>query len=181
MLNHDPARRPPPERMRGLSLIEILILLIILGILFFVALPILRRSRILNHEATAISTLGLIRDQQVAYQQSMGKLGTLSDLALVNRIDPALATVPVAGYRYRLTLGATEAEGGGGAAGAGPHVEGGAGSGTWWCMAAPEAYGVTGERLFFVDQSGVMRARETGGADFETPETAVTWHAIKDE
>ena len=168
--------RTTAEARAGLSILEILILLVLVAILFFVALPILLRSRVLSHEATAIQTLWHIHYKELDYQQNMmGKVGTLAELALVKGINPALATGPVAGYRYRLEITPPEVNA--------PHLEpasGGTGP-AWWCQTVPEIFGSTGERSFHVDQSGVIRAKNSGDGEFRSPAEALQWTPIKEE
>lgn len=155
----------------GISAVEVLILLMILAILFFVALPILLRSRILNHEAAAIETLRLIYKEQGNYQQTMGKVGTLGDLVLVKRLDPAILAGPVAGYKYHLEVAAGAAA---------PHEAPRADSGTWWVQAVPEVHGSTGDRSFFMDQTGVIREKDTGDGELHPPSETLGWGINKE-
>ncbi|MBI3269835.1 MAG: hypothetical protein HYZ53_12490 [Planctomycetes bacterium] len=180
----------------GLSLVEVLILVMILLILFLVALPILLRSRILNHEGVAIQTLRLIYNQELAYQQTIGRLGTLAELVQVKRLDAAILAGPVAGYKYRMELieprgktarttdlsdparGPRELEPADPKGGERDPVESPT---TWSCQSVPELRGSTGERSFHLDQTGAIHAKDTGDDKFHPPDEAIRWPLIKEE
>jgi type IV pilus assembly protein PilA len=141
------------NKQKGFSLIELLIVVAIILIIAAIAIPNLLRSRMAANEASAVGSLRTLNTAAVQYNTTygIGFPSALSDLApassatstAADLVDSVLASGTKSGYAF------TWAGGGD----------------TYTIAAAPTAAGTTGQRTFFTDQSGVIRADATGTAD----------------
>jgi prepilin-type N-terminal cleavage/methylation domain-containing protein len=138
---------------KGFSLIELLIVVAIILIIAAIAIPNLLRSRIAANEASAVGSLRSINTTSVTYSSTYGGFPTaLSDLgpatgaptsASADLIDSVLASGSKSGYTF--SYSANDADGNG-------LMD------TYGCWADPITPGTTGQRYFYTDQSGVVRA-----------------------
>ncbi len=133
------------KREQGFTLIELMIVVAIIAIIAAIAIPSLMNARKSGNEASAISSLRTLttvneqyRNRFQAYADSLGSLSA------VGYIDSVLGSGTKSGYVFTYA-----------AATATP---------TWQCTASPATTGVTGDRYFYVDQSGVIRFSLTGAA-----------------
>jgi prepilin-type N-terminal cleavage/methylation domain-containing protein len=150
------------NRNRGFSLIELLIVVAIILVVAAIAVPNLLRSKMSANEASAVASLHSIYDAEVTYATTypnVGFAGSLTDLGGAPAVcssgtgaSPAAAclldqtltnsgSVPKSGYLN--TYGVSAASNG---LNAGYTVK-----------ANPVSRGRTGQRSFFMDQSGVIR------------------------
>ena len=138
---------------KGFSLIELLIVVAIILIIAAIAIPNLLRSRMAANEASAVGSLRTLNTASVQYSTTygVGFPDALSDLgpatpatsAAADLVDSVLASGTKSGYTFDLQPGAVAGD-------------------TYTITAIPTTVGTTGQRSFFTDHSGVIRADTTG-------------------
>jgi prepilin-type N-terminal cleavage/methylation domain-containing protein len=149
---------------RGFSLIEILVVVVVIMIIAAIAIPNFIRSRMRANESAAVQNLRNITTANVVYLTTYGtgfsdalvKLGgdqVLVDASAAGLIDSVLGTGTKTGYSFNYTVTAT----------AGTQVVG------FSVTAEPTNFGVTGERYFFTDQTGIIRFNTTALATSSDP------------
>jgi len=142
----------------GFTLVEIMIVVAIIALLAAIAIPNLLRARHNANEAAAIAAVRTISTACESFRAAQTPTSYPADLAALSAavppyIDAALAGATTAetarqGYFYTYA-----------------QVAGGANQYT--CTAAPAVSGTTGTRVFFVDESGVIRLTNASGLPIE--------------
>ncbi len=159
------------ERQAGFSLIELLIVVAIILIIAAIAIPNLLRSRIAANESSAVGSVRTINTSANNYNSSYGN-GFPASLAAMGTaaagdtgascgeallIDNVLTAGTKTGYIF------TYADAPGDTPNAAP-AGGCAGFNLYTINADPVTPGVTGQRHFYSDQTGVIRFNATAVA-----------------
>jgi len=147
------------KKQKGFSLIELLIVVAIILIIAAIAIPNLLKSKMAANESSAVGSLRTVNTGEVTYAASCPNVGYSATLVELNTgaicaggtgiIDNVLATGTKSGYTFTYAPGAAAANG---------IVS------TYTNIAVPLNIGVTGQRGFFTDQSGVIRYSLSGAA-----------------
>jgi type IV pilus assembly protein PilA len=147
------------NKQKGFSLIELLIVVAIILIIAAIAIPNLLRSKMAANEASAVGSLRTINTSCVAYSTTynIGYPANLIDLGpsstpsstAADQVDSVLASGTKSGYVFTYAAGTPDAAG---------NIN------QYSISAVPVSPGVTGQRTFYTDQSGVIRADANGTA-----------------
>jgi prepilin-type N-terminal cleavage/methylation domain-containing protein len=148
------------NKQKGFSLIELLIVVAIILIIAAIAIPNLIRSKMAANEASAVASLRTYNTSIVAYSTTYQ-----TDPSAISDLGPATTPTSTAADLVDALLGSTSpvksgygftySAGGASAAGV---------ISTYTIIAVP-SNSSTGQREFFTDQSGVIRAT----TDYTTP------------
>lgn len=152
---------PVPRRgQRAFTLIELLTVLVIIAILLAVAVPLLLRSRIAAHESAAVGAMRLLSTSEEQYRVENKRYGTLAEMAAATVVPRDLGQGEKSSYLFD--------------AFADPATWGA----QYYAEGVPEGYKSVGINSFYVDESGVIRFRDTGGNAYAPRADAETWTEI---
>ncbi len=137
------------ERRSGFTIIELAIVIAVIAIILAMVVPALMSSRKHANETAAIANLRTVSQAQLQYRTQYGSYAELEELSDVSLVDSGFSDAERQGYRFVSS--------------------GSQGSTTWAMLAEPVDPGVSGDRYFFIDESGVIRFREGEPADGGSP------------
>jgi type IV pilus assembly protein PilA len=146
------------KKEKGFSLIELLIVVAIILIIAAIAIPNLLKSKMAANEASAVGSIRTINTGLVTYAAGCPNLGYAATLPELNTgalcasgtgiLDAVLAAGTKSGYGFTYVAGAA----------VGGVVN------TYTTNANPSTPGVTGQRRFFSNQTGVIRYNQSAAA-----------------
>jgi prepilin-type N-terminal cleavage/methylation domain-containing protein len=131
-------------RSGGFTLLELMIVVTLIAVVAAIAIPSLTQARKSANEASAIASLRTISTSQMHYRMRFQAYATLSDFIAAGTLDESWSDGVRSGYVYLCIAPA--------------------GTSTWTATADPQVPGVTGDRYFFIDTSGVIRFKVGGAA-----------------
>jgi type IV pilus assembly protein PilA len=143
------------SRQRGFSLIELLIVVAIILIIAAIAIPNFLKSKMAANEASSVVSMRTLNTAMITYQSqcpAIGYPGSLADLGPsapsgcvggANIVDNIIGVANPQKSGYSFTYA--------------PVAAGGGLNGSYTLHADPQSRGVTGQRSFFTDPSGVIR------------------------
>jgi type IV pilus assembly protein PilA len=138
---------------KGFTLVEIMIVVAIIALLAAIAIPNLLRARLNANEAAAISALRTVSTACESFRAAQSPVTYPANLAVLGAppngppyIDATLAGGTKQGYTFAYALVSAN---------------------QYTCTATPVTANVTGTRVFFVDESGVIRLTNAAGNPIE--------------
>jgi len=143
--------KKPKEQNKGFTLVEIMIVVAILVSLAVIAIPGFLRARVIANEASAVASMRTISTGCESYRSMQSPPTYPPNLVTLSTenppyIDPTLAGGQKQGYNFNYNL---------------------VNPSQYTCTATPITPNITGVRIFFVDESGVIRVNDAAGAPVE--------------
>ncbi len=147
------------RKQKGFSLIELLIVVAIILIIAAIAIPNLLRSKMAANEASAVGSMRTLNTAAVTYSVTYGGypkgIGNLSPATpatstSADLVDSVLSAGTKSGYSFTWSSGTADS--------LGNYLN-------YSITAQPVTPGTTGQRYFYTDQSGVIRANPSGTAN----------------
>jgi type IV pilus assembly protein PilA len=140
---------------RGFTLVEIMIVVAIIALLAAIAIPNLLRARHNANEAAAIASLRTISTACESFRAAQTPAEYPDDLAELGDADPPYIDDTLAGgtkQGYTFTYAPVAISGR---------------NYKYTCIANPIDTGTTGTRVFFVDETGVIRLTNAAGVPID--------------
>lgn len=142
----------------GFTLIELMIVVAVIAIIAAIAVPSLLRAKIAANEANAIGGLRTLSSAQATFQgicandvdnNGVGEFGSLAQLSNAGPafLDDSLASGQKSGYFFTVTTTGI------------PSSD----ERMWFGSAYPVGKARTGNRTYYIDESGVLRGSDIGG------------------
>ena len=143
------ADRPRRADLAGFTLIELVLVVTLLGIIAAMAIPTLQNSRKYANEGSAIASLRMLNSAELCYRTRFGTFATLADLVGRQLIDENYADGQKSGFAFTSPAAPTKTN--------------------FTFSAQPTTPGVTGDRFFYIDETGVIRFRDGSVATSTDP------------
>lgn len=141
--------RNRPRADAGLTVVELMVVLSVLAVIVSIAIPIMRTAKKSGNETATIANLRTVGCAQATYHARTGSYGTLAQLTAADFVDTTFsAPSERSGYGYNDQV-PTQA--------------------TWSLNADPLDPGVTGDRFFYMDETGVIRSSGAAAATGTDP------------
>ena len=138
------SRHPRYEGRRrhaaGFTLIELIVVVAVLAVIAVMTIPALLNSKKQTNESATVANLRTISQAQLQYRTRFGTYGELDDLSNAQLTASTFVDGTRQGYTFTSANTADVSR--------------------WTIIAEPENPGVSGDRHFYIDQSGVIRYRE---------------------
>ena len=144
------------RKMAGFTLVEIMIVVAIISLLAAIAIPNLLRARHNANEAASIGALRTISTACESFRSAQTPPTYPANLAALSGAVPPYIDAGLAGA----TAAATARQGD-------FYTYARVNANQFTCTASPAVTGTTGTRIFFVDESGVIRLNNAAGAPIE--------------
>ncbi len=144
------------RQRHGFTLVEIMIVVAIISLLAAIAIPNLLRARHNANEAAAIAALRTISTACESFRSAQTPTAYPANLAALIATAPVYIDAGLAG-----AVAAASARQGYFFTYTRPNVN------QFTCTASPAVSATTGTRVFFVDESGVIRLTNASGAPIE--------------
>ena len=124
-------------------MVELMVVVLVLGTLIGMAIPSILTVRKAGNEVATIASLRTLSGAQSVHLNRFGVYGSIDDLVTRRLVDPTYQSIPRRGYNLVAAIG---------------------GSNSWSVNADPDRPGSSGDRFFFLDESGVIRSSLSGTA-----------------
>ena len=141
------------KAVKGFSIVEIMVALVIIGVLTAMVIPNLLKARIAGNEAAALAGLKAVYSAvQLYYEKNNAYPESLADLAQTDSspayIDAGITSGSKDGYEFSYSS---------------------AGVGDFSANAGPSVPGRTGNRYFYIDETGTIRVNLESEAGQDDP------------
>jgi type IV pilus assembly protein PilA len=149
-------------RQRGFSLIELLIVVAIILIIAAIAIPNFLKSKMATNETSTVASMRTLNTAMITYQSQCPTVGYPASLV---DLGPSAPSACVGGANIvDNIIGVANPQKSGYSFTYAPVPAGGGINGSYTLNADPQSRGVTGQRSFYTDPSGVIRYNQGAAA-----------------